>query len=90
MGKAACLLLAMPGKASEAVVWPLSDSGGSEETSGLTAGKPRKALLVLEPGGAGRLASGWWVGEWMWAGRGIGTSSLINKSSGSHLWVWRL
>lgn len=47
-GKAACLLLAMPGKASEAVVWPLSDCGGSEETSLRTAGKPWKAPLVLE------------------------------------------
>lgn len=41
--KAACLLLAMPGKASEAVVWPLSDCGGSEETSLHTAGKPRRS-----------------------------------------------
>lgn len=55
-GKAACLLLAMPGKASEAVVWPLSDCGGSEETSLRTAGKPWKAPLVLELRGAGRLA----------------------------------
>lgn len=63
VGKAACLLLAMPGKAWEAVVWPLSDWGGSGETSWLAAGKPWQALLVLELGGAGRRPSGWWVGR---------------------------
>lgn len=61
-GKAAslgCLLPAMLGKASEAVVWPLSGCGGSDETSLHTAGKPRRAGLVLELGGAGRLALRW-------------------------------
>lgn len=46
----------MPGKAWEAVVWPLSGCGGPEETSLHTSGAPRRALLVPEQGRAGRLA----------------------------------